>query len=877
MKTTYSKYLILVFISSLIVACSTKKNSFVSRNWHSVNTKYNTLYNGGLAFDKGLDEVKLGYQDNFWDILPVERMQVIEDQTLPGQKPKNANFERSETKATKAIQKHSMNIQGNEKNTQMDEAHLMLGKSRYYDQRFYPALEAFNYILYKYSNSDKIYEAKVWREKTNIRLENEALAIINLKKLLKNKLVKNQILADANAILAQAYITSEYNDSAIAPLKIAIEETKKTEEKARYHYILGQLYENLKYNDSAVAEFEKVIEMKRQSPRRYVIQSHAKQAMLNTQTQDSTLFFEKYRKLIEDRENRPFLNVLNYQVANFYNNLKLADKAIPYYNKSLRASPDDVYLRATTYKKLATIYFDKAKYKKAGQYYDSTLTNLVKKNREYFSVAKKRSNLDDVIKYEGVVQNADSILSLFAMNTSQRTDYFNDYILKIKKQDSIAKQIEIKKQQAIVNAGIKDMALTNNVVDFNNSDIGLMPPQDQEKTMARAAGNFGKSKSFYFYNQSTVEFGKIEFKKRWGKRPLKENWRLLSLLKDAKENQAEEENIEKAKEITIIEEENERYKVDFYLNQIKTTQKEADSLQKEKTFANFQLGSIYKEKFQELPLAATKFETVLESNPEERFILPSLYNLFKIIENSNPTKAAKFKNTIITNYPNTRYAQILNGKIIEESTLAGTPNEVYNTSFKKFKNQEYVSVLATLEKSITQFAGDDLIPKFELLKAHTIGKIKGINDFRNAMNYVAVTYPNVKEGKMAEDFLNVSIPQMEQIQLKKDSLSKSWKILYKIETFDAVETKKLQEKIQKYITEKQYNQLTISLDFYTENQNFLVIHGLSSEDFSRFFRTALKEAKDYKITQPAEIISSHNYTVIQFKKNLKEYIELNTF
>jgi hypothetical protein len=41
-----------------------------------------------------------------------------------------------------------MNIDGR-KNYQIDEAYL-LGKARYYDQRFIPALDAFNYILYKY-------------------------------------------------------------------------------------------------------------------------------------------------------------------------------------------------------------------------------------------------------------------------------------------------------------------------------------------------------------------------------------------------------------------------------------------------------------------------------------------------------------------------------------------------------------------------------------------------------------------------------------------------------------------------------------------------------------------------------------------------------
>jgi hypothetical protein len=71
----------------------------------------------------------------------------------------------AETKATKAIQKHSMNIDGRERNFQIDEAYLLLGKARYYDQRFIPALDAFNYI-YKYPNSSNIYEAKIlWKNK----------------------------------------------------------------------------------------------------------------------------------------------------------------------------------------------------------------------------------------------------------------------------------------------------------------------------------------------------------------------------------------------------------------------------------------------------------------------------------------------------------------------------------------------------------------------------------------------------------------------------------------------------------------------------------------------------------------------------------------
>src|SRR5690606_36333400 len=137
--------------------------------------------------------------------------------------------------------------------------------------------EAFNYVLYKYPDSDKIYEVKIWREKTNMRMENDGLAVNNLRKLLDEIEFKDQIFADANAALSQAFLNLEEKDSAIVRLQLATKYTKLNEEKARYRFILGQLYEELGQQDSAYASFQKVIDMKRKSPRQYVIQSHARQ------------------------------------------------------------------------------------------------------------------------------------------------------------------------------------------------------------------------------------------------------------------------------------------------------------------------------------------------------------------------------------------------------------------------------------------------------------------------------------------------------------------------------------------------------------------------------------------------------------------------
>ena len=92
-----NKYLYSIGFLILILACSTKKDNFATRNFQALNTKYNVLYNGGVAFDKGIATVKSQYVDNFWEILPVERQQpLLEKKDI--EQTKNADFEKAELK-----------------------------------------------------------------------------------------------------------------------------------------------------------------------------------------------------------------------------------------------------------------------------------------------------------------------------------------------------------------------------------------------------------------------------------------------------------------------------------------------------------------------------------------------------------------------------------------------------------------------------------------------------------------------------------------------------------------------------------------------------------------------------------------------------------
>jgi hypothetical protein len=450
------------------------------------------------------------------------------------------------------------------------------------------------------------------------------------------------------------------------------------------------------------------------------------------------------------------------------------------------------------------------------------------------------------------------------MSDNERKTYFEAHILKLKAEEEAKKLLEEKqKQLAANNNGIEDIKSTSN--------LRLGPKGNAFENQNN------NEKTFYFYNPTTVAYGKIEFKKKWGKRELKDNWRWSTNAGDifnSNQNTNQDlSNVTQENDTTSVED-SEKFKLDFYLKQIPTSTVVIDSLGTGRTLSNYQLGVIYKEKFQEYKLAASKFETVLQNKPEEKLVLPSMYNLFKIYEIIDKGKAENMRTQIVSNYPNTRYAQILSGKISDQDNTTLSPEEVYKNTYKSFEKQEYISVIESIDKNLQEYKGDNILPKFELLKANAIGKLRGLQEYKKAINYVVETYPNTLESTEAQEIAQNKIPVLEQMNFIQDTLAKNWKIVYKLKTTAAQETKTLIEKLNNYIVEKKYDNYSVSLDIYNENENFVVVHGLTSKEFGDFFIELLREAKKNKIIMPGQVITSDNYSVIQIKKNYDQYLEL---
>nr|WP_058104531.1 hypothetical protein [Maribacter dokdonensis] len=831
-----------VLTSMLFNACSVKKDKFVNRNWHALNTKYNTLYNGNIAFEQGRETLNDTYQDDYFEVLPIERLEVSGEIKLDSE-DNNPNFLIAEEKATKAIQKHSMDIKDEERNPQIDEAFLLLGKARYFDERYIPALESFNYILNKYSESDKLNEASIWREKVNIRLENDDLAIKNLKRLMKYERLKDQEYADARAMLAQAYINLNAPDTAVQNLKIASHYTKKNPEKGRYYYIIGQLYNQLGYKDSANYAFDKVIELNRKSPRIYMINAKIEK-LKNTQVtgENKEEILEYLTKMELNRENRPYLDGIYRQLAEFHLEQESDSLAILYFNKSLRASQNKPKLNALNYENLAEYNFDESIYKPAGAYYDSVLTNLNENTKKFRAIKKKRDNLEDVIKYEDIVHYADSVITVYQMPKDEQLAYFGKHIEELQK----AKEAAQKKEKE---------RITDGFAAFNNSKGGKE--------------NKGK---FYFYNITSLGYGQNDFKNRWGNRELTDDWRWSDKSLINSENIALQ-NAPGANDSISVVSEDEKFSLDYYMDRLPTDVAIIDSLKTERNFANYQLGLIYKEKFNENLLAAEKLENVLASNAEERLILPSKYNLYKIYEEVDSPLKETMKADIIANHSNSRYAEILLNPQAVLADSSDSPEKRYENLFKQYQEQHFLQVITGAEENINRFTGDPIVPKFEMLKANAIGRLQGFELFKEALNYVALTYPNNPEGKKAEQMIAEQLPKLEQKEFSPETDSKgtsNWKVVFPFKRSNNEKALKLMELLEKSITDLKYKN-KISKDIYNLEDQFVVVHGFKSKDYALGYAELLKNNKDYRVADENFVVLSENYKIIQVHKNIIDY------
>jgi len=826
-RNKYLSLFLFLPVVFLLFQCSTKRNTFVNRNLHELSTKYNVVFNGEEALKKELQQIHDNYHDNFFELLPVEQFEGEYKIMLPGQNKAAANLERAEEKAVKAIQKHSMEIRGVQENNQIDNAYLLLGKSRYYQKRFLAALDAFNYVLDNDFKSNLRAEFKLWREKTNIRIDNNEQAIRNLEYLARQEETPKEIKSEAYAYAGQAQIKIDSFANAALDLQEAAALAKDKEKKARYWFITAQLLDRLKLKDSAVQFLQMIEQMKR--PRKYSLQAelYRYHLSLDKKEQHPEMLEALYTKL-KRYEYHDFYPYINYEIGEIFHAEDSLQTAVNYY--TLAARSNDQQLKEKAYEQMSKIGFQKKDYLMAGAYLDSLLQVMPQETLKYLKTKHKRNNIEDIIVLEKKIKRNDSIMKLVNADSLQRVKMIEDYIAQLKEQEE--KEAEEKMQ---------------------NENIFELKP---------------KYTTFYFYNKNLVEKGKEYFKKTWGGVALSDMWRFSNdINKEVEEEQtAETSTGEEEKE---EEKPDDKYSVAYYYKQIPQEPQKIDSILGDLNYAHYQVGMIYYEKFRELEKAKENLETMLQSNPKPDLIPPAKYNLYKIYKDmGNNLMAEHLASEIVQKYPESIYADLIKNpdRISERSDKEF--QEAYKKLYRLYEAKKYDEVLIESEPLLVKFNFHPELAKIELLRATVIARSEGLDAYEKALNDIILKYPKSPYEKEALKRMELVKKYKEKTYTTADT--GSYKLVIPYDIFDS-SVDDFTKCIQKVLEDNKSTHLSISKDPFTRKQSFVVIHHFLSEKSAYYLADLLK--KTSCAPQNYFVISSDNYKILQLTKKLKEYKE----
>lgn len=561
------------------------------------------------------------------------------------------------------------------------------------------------------------------------------------------------IKADLAPAMAHSYLKQKKYDLAIPQLENAIKLSKDKPSKARYAYILAQLHSRAGRNADAFAWYQKVIKYRPKYDMEFSARLQMAQNAYASGKSSRDDIVRDLNKMLKDDKNREYKDQIYYTLAQIalQNNDEIA--AIENLELSLKFNVDNIVQKTESYYQLATLYFEKERYVKAKSYFDSTLLVISANDERYKSVQKLSSNLTEIAENIQTIELQDSLLLISKMSDEDKKALALEIKKRQEEEREKAAQIAALNQQQVDNSksGQKPSPLLKN-------SLPLASMKGVTDDVGKAAGGISGGNvavgKFFAYDDKAIRRGKKEFQKKWGTRPLVDNWRLSSKIEAvlSPENTQADSTTTKGTGITDQEIENILADVPSNASEIAAANKIIED-------ALFELGRLFREKLENHQKSVESLEKLLSRYPETTHRPEAYYLLYLgYTELGNSTKAREYYNLITSEFPESLFARVLlNPDFYKETQDKQLQlNQYYDQAYVAFTKGRYEVAFEQVTKSDSLFGSNNPFrARFALLKAMCLGNLSGKEAYVDALKDIVAKYPDQPEQKRAKEILRL--------------------------------------------------------------------------------------------------------------------------
>ncbi len=748
-----------LLLTGLFVSCSTKKNTSITRFYHSTTAHYNTFYNGQVAFRDGVEAQVKGHVDNYTELLPIFIMADKKTAAIG-----KGNFDTAIEKCQKAIKKHSIKSKPKRPTGQMtakEKAYyarkefnpylknvwMMFADAQFHQGNFIEAASSYNYILRLYADQPEVASvARAKLARCYILMDWTYDAEDVLRKIQRDSLPpKGQ--RELGASQAAYYIASGQYKEAIPPLSSTVKHVSGKLQRARLYYLLGQLNQQVGDKQAAYKALRKCIRLS--PPYELAFNARIMQTEVMADGQGKTMI-RKLKRMTKNPNNTDYLDRIYYAIGNIHLAAKDTLRTIYAWKQGVEESTKNGFAKAVVLQHLGELYWDRENYIDATDCYNQLASLMDKEHEQYKEVERRSKILTEMEPHLSAVKLQDSLQALAKLPEK-------DYLAAI---DRVINELKKKEKE-------------QEKKEFNQATMGAQKAATTtpQNTQTGAVRRGAQKTTFYFYMAQTVAQGQQDFQRRWGKRPNEDNWRRSQ--KEASGGNNDNEGYDYAAEDSLaalademgeteeISEEEQRLKDslandphhrEFYLKQIPFTEEQLDLSNGMILDGLYHSGILEMDKLGNFRLAGETLNRLVREFPDFEQMDDVYYHLFLLaLRQGDEDLSQYYVQLLQESFPNSKLTQTITNPRFLELAQFGKHLEdtLYAQTYDAYKEGNYWIVNQNFEESTEYF--EDGAHRGKFLFVHAMSQLyTGQRDsFLAEMKIVTEKYSKDEIAEMA--------------------------------------------------------------------------------------------------------------------------------
>lgn len=730
------RFLLPFAVLLLAAGCSQEKDAFLNRSYHRLTARDNGWFNANEKLKEVVTGIEDEHIDDFDHVLPLFVYGTVEQANAA--KP---SLETCIDKCSLVIERHSMDIGGEEKNAWIDDAWFVIAKSQFYKRNFAEADRGFTYLTRRFKGQDREFEGHIWAARTAIEQERFAKAQSDLDKVRDTKkLPKRFDHSELSAVQADLDLKRGKVDDAILHLEHSVSITKRKRDRVRRAFILAQLYQQKNMQDKAIKQYAAVVRMN--PPYELAFHAQIFQSLAFAQG-DSKGLRQKLKRMLRDEKHVDHFDMIHYALAEL--DLKERDKpsAIDHLETSARVSTTDTKQKAKTFLRLADVHFDDRDYAKAQPYYDSTRTLMMEDHPRFREVEVRAEVLGTLVEQMETIALEDSLQALAQLDERELDKRIRGMIRDRERAEDDKERMEAEARERAEN-------------------------QPEERPAPTVPGGPAGRGSWYFYDAQQISRGLAQFRKKWGNRSLEDNWRRKdksgSALAESLEGEGEEALAQA--ELDKLKGQEEWRDPAFYTKDIPRDDEAIAASNERICSALYVSGMIYKEQLKDKDNATESFENLHSRFDQCRYTPEAYYQLYRIYKEKEEAEnffsmdgkgSQYYADIILERYPSSEFARLVRDPNLLQADDARKASEEldYKEVYRQFRQYAYSSVITASTNVIDTEPNNHFRAKYYMLRAMATGGMRDLGLYRAALIEVSTNFPGTDEAKAAEELIAV--------------------------------------------------------------------------------------------------------------------------